>query len=136
VIAAGEVATVVRRRLRGVFTRRPESMDATVRGFHLRDPWKVDRVRAIVRAFLGGYNAMVMADRPADVYRAVDAMERFYRPFALEGAAMGFGPWAWAAGRDLADFEPEWVRLALHTIYQDYVGLGWWLGMRWRRRPT
>jgi enediyne biosynthesis protein E3 len=43
---------------------------------------------------------------------------------------MGFGPWAYLNGRRLGDFDAVMGAFHPATVYQNYVGLGWWLATR------
>jgi hypothetical protein len=123
--------------LRRVFRRDPRRMDPVIERFSLSDAWQRERVRTIVRSFLTGYNAAVMAGSLTDVHDRLAHIPDFYRPFGYEGAAMGYGPWALLNRRRLGDFEELVGALAPHTVYQNYVGLGWWLAMRPRvARPA
>jgi hypothetical protein len=65
----------------------------------------------------------------SDWQRYCDALPMFYRPFAHEGAAMGYTP------RRLfrcspVEFESLIVKPRPHMRYLYYVGLGFWAGMR------
>ncbi|MGP4024116.1 DUF1702 family protein [Actinomadura sp. 3N407] len=91
----------------------------------------------MVRTFLLGYNAVARSRHPQHVQPELDRVEPYHRPFAYEGACMGFGPWAVMALKGYGSFEPLMVKgLAPRTVYQNYVGLGWWLGMWYSRRPA
>jgi enediyne biosynthesis protein E3 len=125
----------VRRRLRRLFVAGPRRLEAPAASFEVREPWKRERIRRIAAAFLRGYNALVRADDPAEIHPVLRAVPRFYRPFAYEGAAMGFGPWSWIHRRGYGEFETVFGALSPATLYQSYVGLGWWLGMRFGGRP-
>ncbi|HEX5206146.1 MAG TPA: DUF1702 family protein [Actinoplanes sp.] len=122
--------STIGRLARRVFLRDPRRMDPVIARFEPAEPWQTERIRTVVQAFLTGYNAAVNAGPLADVHEPLAALPRYYRPFGYEGAAMGFGPWALLHRRPLAGFEAEVGPLAPHTLYQNYVGFGWWLAMR------
>jgi enediyne biosynthesis protein E3 len=126
----------VRRYARRLFVVSPRRLEAPMASFEVRTPWKRERIRRIGAAFLRGYNALVRAEDPAEIHAALADLPRFYRPFAYEGAAMGFGPWSWLHARGYEDFEPVVGRLSPETLYQNYVGLGWWLGLRFGGRAA
>ncbi|WP_086664927.1 DUF1702 family protein [Lentzea kentuckyensis] len=126
---------VLRRALRPLFTRDPAFLDPVMARFTLDGDWQRDRVRTIGRSFLVGYNAAATAESLAEVHTAVSEVPRFYRPFAYEGAGMGFGPWSYLHGVALPEFADHLDELTPATLYQNYVGLGWWLGMVAARRP-
>ncbi|GAA1985831.1 DUF1702 family protein [Nocardiopsis rhodophaea] len=124
------------RPLTPLFVRSPERLERAVAPFPL-GPASRERVRAIVRTFIRGYNTVVRADHPWHARAALEATDAYHRPFAYEGACMGFGAWAVMALRGHAAFEPLMVRgLNPATVYQNYVGFGWWLGMWHGRRPA
>jgi hypothetical protein len=132
---AGSAGRRLRRPLRRLVVQPPDRFDRLVAAFSITEAWKRQRVRDIVRAFLTGYNAMACADAPAAVHAALAGLDDYHRPFGYEGAAMGFGPWALVHGRSLEDVEREMAAFSPRTVYQNYVGLGWWLAMRHRLRP-
>lgn len=123
------------RLLRPLVQRRPERLTRISRPFPI-DPPERHRVEEIGRSFLRGYNAMAAARDPAEVHQSVARLPRILRPFGYEGAAMGFGPWALRHRRGYRDFEEILGALSPGTRYQNYVGLGWWLGIWYRRRPA
>jgi hypothetical protein len=135
------------RRLKGPLTRRvvlaattrdPDRFDDLLSRFVLRDDWQRDRTRTVLRSFLAGYRAFARAQDPDEVHEQLSGIDRFYRPFAYEGAAMGFGPWAYLTGHGYRDFDTVMAAFHPHTVYQNYVGLGWWLAVRppMARPPT
>jgi hypothetical protein len=113
----------------------PASLRPLIDGFAVADGWSRQRVVDIVESFLHGYNAMAGARRPADAYAELAGIEPFLRPFAYEGAAMGYGAWALVNGCGLRGFERAMEAHSPQTVYQNYVGLGWWLGLVCRGRP-
>lgn len=116
--------------------QRPERLDPRIDAFPVADEWSRERVRAIVRAFLRGYNAMAVARAPDDVHGALAGVDPYFRAFGYEGAAMGFGPWALRRRVGYDAFEATAAALSPATVYQNYVGWGWWLGLWYRARPT
>lgn len=119
---------------RRLFTRRPARLDRVIDRFAVADEGCRERIRAIARTFLRGYNAMAAGRDPAEVRRALGAVPPFLRAFAFEGAAMGFGPWALRHRVPYRAFEPVAASLSPETVYQNYVGWGWWLGLWYRGR--
>lgn len=114
----------------------PDRLDAVPQRFGLRERWMRERVQEIARTFIRGYNAMVLADEPVEVRWTLADVPDYFRPFGYEGAAMGFGAWARVHRRGYADFEDTVHELSPETLYQNYVGLGWWLGVWYARRPA
>ncbi|WP_439658224.1 DUF1702 family protein [Lentzea sp. HUAS TT2] len=125
----------LRRALRPLFTRDPAFLEPVIARFTLDGEWQRERVRMICRSFLTGYNAAATAEDLSEVHAAVRELPRYYRPFAYEGAGMGYGPWSYLHGRPLPEFERHIGSLTPDTVYQNHVGLGWWLGMVAPRRP-
>jgi len=128
----------VPRAARRLFLQPPDRLERPVRAFALRDAWSRGRVLEVGRSFLAGYNAMAAADDPDEVHVRLATLEPYLRPFGYEGAAMGFGPWALMHGERHESFEGVLGTLSPATVYQNYVGWGWWLGLRYRgrRRPV
>jgi hypothetical protein len=48
---------------------------------------------------------------------------------------MGFGPFSWNTGCGYGAFQSFANALSPATVYQNYVGFGWWLGTIYHRRP-
>jgi len=103
--------------------------------FQFADPLSAQRTSDIARTFLAGYNILASGAGPAAVTSAAAGVPRYFRPFFYEGAAMGFGPLCWHTGGHIGAFEGFARALSPATVYQNYVGLGWWLGTIYRRRP-
>ncbi|SDN47718.1 Protein of unknown function [Fictibacillus solisalsi] len=59
----------------------------------------------------------------------------FYRGFTDEGAGIGFGLRAHFFKKRGRSFETSIQSLTSRSIYQYYVGLGWWLHYRYRYNP-
>jgi hypothetical protein len=121
-------------RLLHAAARRPLSdADAQRRGFHLRVPEHRQQMEAIGRAFLSGYNASLLHRDPQALRSELREHPRPLRPFAFEGAAMGFGLRAsLRLGTRYEDFEKFIGQLGSEYLYLYYVGLGWWLQMRYQ----
>ncbi|MFH0982487.1 MAG: DUF1702 family protein [Planctomycetota bacterium] len=88
-----------------------------------------ERVQGILSSFAGGFNAMISRPTWSGWQRYCAGLPVFYRPFAHEGAAMGYTP------RRLFRYRPEefeaWVvRPRPEMRYLYYVGLGFWSAMR------
>ncbi len=89
----------------------------------------VERVDRIFASFAGGFNAMIAKPSSKAWRRYCDSLPVLYRPFAHEGAAMGY------TVRHLFRYNPEafedrLVRARPEFRYLYYVGLGFWWGMR------
>jgi enediyne biosynthesis protein E3 len=111
------------------FVIKPQDMTPEALGFDVSEPADVERINGICRAFSSGFNTMLVA-RSADSWtRNTDETAVFYRPFADEGAAMGF------SARRLglcspASFESNIVQPSSQFRYLHYVGLGFYHAMR------
>ncbi|GAA4726676.1 hypothetical protein GCM10023228_37260 [Brevibacillus fulvus] len=57
--------------------------------------------------------------------------DAFYRGFAFEGIGLGLGIRSAVVWRGKSQFEQEMQRIAPEYVYQYYVGLGWWLHIRY-----
>jgi len=94
-----------------------------------------ERFSGVLHAFLSGHNRMLKPFLNISNERAgLDAdFPPFYRGFAYEGAGMGLGARSslWGGGRS---FEKSVHELSPASIYQYYVGLGWWLHIRFGYR--
>ena len=98
-------------------------------GFRVTLPDQVERVNGILDSFAGGFNAMIAWPSFSGWARYCDSLPVVYRPFAHEGAAMGY------CLRRLfryspTEFEERIVRARPQFRYLSYVGLGFWSGMR------
>ena len=89
----------------------------------------VERIDSVLAAFAGGFNAMIAAPAVTTWQNYCRQLPSLCRPFAQEGAAMGY------TVRQLFRFD---ARAFEHTIvnqhpgfrYLHYVGVGFWSGMR------
>lgn len=103
----------------------------TVRRLRLQinDPADVERVDSILASFAGGFNEMIARPSESAWQAYCKAQSSLLRPFAEEGAAMGY-----TVRRlfryDPADFESRIVKPLPEFRYLYYVGLGFWSGMR------
>ena len=108
---------------------RPSQM--TVRHLRLQvtDPSDIERVDSILASFAGGFNQMIATPAESDWQTYCQSQSALLRPFAEEGAAMGY-----TLRRlflyDAADFESRIVKPRPEFRYLYYVGLGFWSGMR------
>jgi hypothetical protein len=103
--------------------------------FHFADPASAQRTTEIASTFLAGYNMLAKGGTQAQVRSEADSVPRYLRPFFYEGAAMGFGPFSWHTRCGIGAFESFASGLSPRTVYQNYVGFGWWLGTIYHRRP-
>ena len=92
-------------------------------------PGDVGRVNGILSSFAGGFNAMITSPTWSGWQRYCDSLPVLFRPFAYEGAAMGFTPRRLFRCRP-AEFEALIVKPHPGMRYLSYVGLGFWAGMR------
>jgi len=107
------------------------------RRFHVYEPEHITEVEGIGTAFLTGFNAMVRHQRLADVRHVCESLSAYRRPFAYEGAAMGFGLRSWLrCGWRLEEFERFIEQLNPRYRYLYFVGLGWWVHQRYQKKPT
>lgn len=119
-----------------VLRRRPDEVEKQARHFSLAGPEGKELVAGVGRAFLGGYHAMLEARSLSDVSVVAASVERHYRPFFFEGAAMGYLPRRYFTadvGRDR--IEADLLAIDPRFLYLYYVGLGFWYGFRHPRRP-
>jgi enediyne biosynthesis protein E3 len=116
-------------------SRDPGFLSRATDQFQFADPSSAQRTSDIARTFLAGYNILANGGSPAEVTSAAAGVPRYFRPFFYEGAAMGFGPLCWHTGGRIGMFERFASALSPATVYQNYVGLGWWLGTIYRWRP-
>ena len=103
-------------------------MDIERRGFVVTTPEHRAKVEGIGRAFLTGYNTMLTQGVDA-VRAACESFSPFFKPFAYEGAAMGFVPLTMFSRYRLRDFENAMQSLNPNYLYLQYVGFGFWHGM-------
>jgi hypothetical protein len=106
------------------------------RGFHEKDASSRELLEKVGRTFLAGFGHAVQARDPLDAEASLEAVERDFRGFAYEGAAMGLGildGLGATRGRRVERFLSG--RAADH-VYMVYVGVGWALArlprFRWR----
>ena len=119
-----------------VLRRRPDDVEKQARHFSLEGSDSKDLVAGVGRAFLGGYHAMLEACALSEVSAAAASVERHYRPFFFEGAAMGYLPRAYftnGVGPDRV--EADLLAIDPRFLYLYYVGLGFWYGFRHPGRP-
>jgi hypothetical protein len=133
--ARSRIAGLRARAVARLATRDPGFLRGFTMDFPFADETAARRTTDIANTFLDGYNLLAGGADPHDVRARAAEVPRFFRPFFLEGAAMGFGPLCLRTGRKLGGFEDFAAELSAATLYQNYVGLGWWLGTFYRARP-
>ncbi|UCG34272.1 MAG: DUF1702 family protein [Phycisphaerales bacterium] len=107
-------------------------MDWRRLGMQLRERDDQERVERICEAVSGGFNAMICGEGEDDWWSHCEQVERHYRPFAREGAALGYAlRYPFAGGR--LRFERRMVQRHPQGAYMYYVGAGFWHGMRNKR---
>ncbi len=116
-----------------LFRIRPEQMTVDRLGLMVRAPEDVERVNNILSSFAGGFNAMIARPSPSAWRRYCNSLPVVYRPFAHEGAAMGY-TLRHLFWYNSETFENRLVRPRPEFRYLYYVGLGFWSGMR-RHQP-
>ena len=89
----------------------------------------VRRVDSILASFAGGFNRMIACPSTVDCSKYCASLPALQRPFAHEGAAMGYAirrlrPY------NAREFERDVVEPQPQFRYLHYVGLGFWSGMR------
>lgn len=108
---------------------RPRQMRVDRLGLFVSAPADVERVNSILESFAGGFNAMIARPSKAAWKGYCESLPALNRPFAEEGAAMGYtlrGLFSYSP----AQFETDIVRPRPEFRYLHYVGLGFWSGMR------
>jgi len=111
------------------WTIRPQKMRVDRLGLLVSSTADVERVNSILGSFAGGFNAMIARPSATAWKKYCESMPALYRPFAEEGAAMGYtlrGLFSYSP----AAFEADIVRPRPEFRYLHYVGLGFWSGMR------
>lgn len=104
-------------------------MTADKLGFVAADKQDIATINGVCQAFAGGFNRQAASPSPKAWLGFVDSLPPLYRPFAEEGAAMGYplrALWGFSPTRfEAAVVEPRAIYCYLH-----FVGLGFWSGMR------
>jgi len=98
-------------------------------GLLVSAPADVERVNSILGSFAGGFNTMIARPSANAWKEYCESLPALNRPFAEEGAAMGYtlrGLFLYSP----AAFEAAIVRPRPEFRYLHYVGLGFWSGMR------
>lgn len=111
------------------FAIRPSRMTVDRLGLSVTSPRDVERVDTILASFAGGFNAMIAAPSSRAWRAYCDSLPALYRPFAYEGAAMGYTLRHLFRYRP-DEFEDRIVKPLPEYRYLYYVGLGFWSGMR------
>lgn len=107
-----------------------------VRGFHEKDAAAKKRLETIGARFLGGFRIALESPDVATAGARLDTVDRPYRGFAYEGAAMALavldGLVPWGRGR----VERFIAGPAARHVYMAHIGIGWAYGRlprsRWR----
>jgi hypothetical protein len=127
----GALAGLVLRKLAGPRWRRERAVETERFGIRVEDPVKLERIRGILGAFFSGLELSLEGSRPVeDATAGIDAL---FRPFLVEGAAMGVVPGAWlrlrGGERALRSFVEAIPPSDPHVILK-HIGIGFWLGCR------
>ncbi|WP_327026331.1 DUF1702 family protein [Micromonospora sp. NBC_01739] len=115
----------------------PDIAETTMsrRGFHVKDEPGRQRLEAVGASFLTGFRAAVEARDETDIGR-LNLIDRQFRGFAYEGAAMGYAVLdGVTGGRRTARFL---TGAGSPHVYMAYVGIGWAYAKlpRWRWRAV
>jgi hypothetical protein len=95
------------------------------------------RVREIFTAFFGGFNAMLAGREISEARAACESFSPLLRPFAHEGAAMGYPFKAvFSPKYRMQDFSDVMRSLSPDYFLMHYIGLGFWCGMVYRLWPS
>ncbi|MCK4660056.1 MAG: DUF1702 family protein [Phycisphaerae bacterium] len=89
----------------------------------------MERVNGVLSHFAGGFNAMLISPTWSGWRSYGNSCPVLFRPFAHEGAAMGYTPRRLFRCRP-EEFEASVVKYQPAMRYMYYVGLGFWSGMR------
>ena len=118
------------------FLRNPNRINLKKFGFKLTTQQHEQRVKDILTAFFGGFNAMLSQKRLSDVRSACDKFSPLLRPFAHEGAAMGF-PFKALFSRKykVRNFTQTMETLSVEYFLMYQIGIGFWCGMVYRSFP-
>jgi enediyne biosynthesis protein E3 len=119
-----------------LFRLNPRRIDLEKLGLWVKTPEHRRRVKDILTAFYGGFNAMA-AGEVARTRAVCDSFPPLLRPFAYEGAAVGFSLRATltprAAGRE---FEAVTEQLGAQYFLMYHIGVGFWCGIAYRFFPS
>ena len=119
------------------FLRKPEKIDLGKMGLIVNTQKHQERVRDILTAFYGGFNAMLVCKEGDDVRRECDRFSRLLRPFAYEGAAMGYCVKSLFKPRHrLKDFERVMQSINESYFFMYYIGVGFGCAMLYRFWPA
>lgn len=118
------------------FLRNPNKIDLEKFGFKITTPEHEQRVRNILTAFFAGFNAMLSGKRMSDVRAACDKFSPLLRPFAHEGAAMGFPFKAiFSSKHKVRNFTQAMETLSAEYFLMYQIGIGFWCGMVYKSFP-
>lgn len=108
---------------------RPQQMTVSRLGLAVSKPADIERVNTILGSFAGGFNKMIAAPSALAWQTYCESLPVLNRPFAHEGAAMGYTLRHLFFYRP-GDFEERLVKPRPEFRYLYYVGLGFWSAMR------
>ncbi len=118
------------------FLRNPDRIDIDKLGLKIVKEERRQRVRDILTAFFGGFNAMLSESDTRKAGAHCEAFPPLFRPFAQEGAAMAFSIRSFFSFKySTRKFEPLSDQLGRPYFFMHYIGIGFWCGMAWRRWP-
>ncbi|SDZ40520.1 DUF1702 family protein [Bacillus sp. 166amftsu] len=110
-----------------------QDISSNLRKFSYSTPIYSERFPLILKSFLSGSNATLAFI--LDMKKLRKYLEckfpSYYKGFAYEGAGMGFGIRASLSTNKAKAFEKYITKLSPLHKYQFYVGLGWWLLIRY-----
>lgn len=112
-----------------LFAIRVSRMTVGKLGLRITDRADVERVNSILASFARGFNAMIKGRTGTSWKTFGDTLDTLQRPFAHEGAAMGYTLRHLFRYRP-DEFEDRIVKPMPEFRYLYYVGLGFWSGMR------
>ncbi|GIQ71468.1 DUF1702 family protein [Xylanibacillus composti] len=98
----------------------------------------VQKFQTILSAFLDGYHAVLQNDpNVSEIKQMLDQRyDTYYRGFAYEGLGMGLGARTLFRPSEKASLEANFQAYSPNYLYQYYVGLGWWLSIRYGYRSS
>jgi len=133
-LARARIARLRARAVAKLTTQNPDFLRRFTTDFPFADEAAARRTTDIANTFLAGYNLLAAGAGVAEARARSAEVPRYFRPFFFEGASMGYGPLVLRTGGGLGGFKEFARELCPATLYQNYVGLGWWLGTFYRGR--
>lgn len=115
------------------FTLGKQDISKNLLQFTYSHPIYAERFPIILRSFLSGSNAALSFILCMNRLRKYleNTFPSYYKGFAYEGVGMGFGIRASLSINNGKTFEKYITKLSPLHKYQYYVGLGWWLLIRY-----